>query len=340
MSRSVALVFAAAALLAGAAPLVEAQERAVQSDTHLGAQEVVSGGTKLWFRVAGSAREGAPPVVFLHGGPGQGSAHFDALVGPHLERSLRMVYLDQRGSGHSARPADGDYAIATLLDDIEALRRSLGVPRIALVGHSFGGLLALEYAARHPERVSGLVFVAGVYDMQLQCALRLATLAERRRAAFERVRGDTLDAQGRRRSDCDLELRAFASGSEREAYSRETMFPDTAVAARIDSVEKAHGIRNSGEMGRALFSQGLLGYRFGGYDRVTMPVLVIAGSHDGAARAEGLRVLAERLPRGKFMEFERSGHFVYLDETLRFAREIAQFLRTPPIRQAGEPRPE
>lgn len=330
--RHIARAAVAVTLALGCHPhAVQPGPAATQEDVppglYPGTHEVVRGGVRLWYRVAGDAVANTPPVVFLHGGPGQGSAHFDALAGPWLERSLRMVYFDQRGSGHSDRPASGDYALSTLVEDVEALRQALGVPRIALVGHSFGGLLALEYAAKYPDRVSHLVFAAGLWDTPLQCRLRLQRVAELRPEAFARVRGDTLAPDGSRRSDCDLEFQAFSSGAEREAYNTEAMFRDPAVAARIDSVNTAHGIRNTGELGRALFSAGLLRYRFTAHDRLAMPVLVVAGRHDGAARPEGLRELARRLPDARFVEFEDSGHFIYLDEPERFARDLTAFLR-------------
>ena len=291
-----------------------------------GPHDAVVNGVRLWYRVAGDGTSGAPPVVFLHGGPGQGSAHFDALVGPALEPALRMVYLDQRGSGHSERPWTGAYSIDLLVEDLEGLRQHLGVPQIALVGHSFGGLLALEYASRYPDHVSRLVFVAGLWDTPMQCRLRLERLAEMRPDVYDRVAPDTLAADGSRRSDCDLEYAGFESGDDREAYAAATYYPDPAVQARIDSVEAAHGIRNTGELGGALFSGGLLDYRFQAFDRLTMPVLVIAGERDGAARPDGLRVLAERLPDSQFVEYPRAGHFVYVEEPDRFARDVTDFL--------------
>lgn len=291
-----------------------------------GPHEATLNGTRHYYRVGGSAPAGTPPVVFLHGGPGQGSAHFDALVGPFMERDLRVVYFDQRGSGGSQRPANGDYAVPTLVEDIEALRQHLGVPRLALIGHSFGGLLGLEYAAKYPERVSHLVFVAGVWDMAMQCRLRAQRLALLRPEAYARVRNDSLAPDGSRRSDCDHEFRALR-GAERDRYNTELMFPDPAVEARMDSVNLARGVRNTGEMSRALFQGGFLHYRFTAHSRLTMPVLVIAGRFDGAAQPEGLRALAERLPNARFVEFERSGHFVYLDEPDRFARTVSGFIR-------------
>ena len=290
-----------------------------------GTHEVMLNGARHAFRVAGPMTPGAPPVVFLHGGPGQGSAHFDALAGPFMERQLRMVYFDQRGSGHSERPASGDYALATLVEDVEALRRALGVPKVALLGHSFGGLLALEYAAKYPQNVSHLVFVAGLWNFDLQCRLRGQRFAQLRPEAFARVRADTLAPDGSRRSDCDYEFRGLR-GAERERYNLEIMFPDPAVSTRIDSVNAARGVRNTGELTRGLFQRGLAQYRLASPERLTMPTLVVAGRFDGAAISDGLRELARVLPNARFVEYDRSGHFVYLDEPDRFAREVSAFV--------------
>ena len=299
-----------------------------------GAHDVVVDGVRLWYRVAGAGAPGAPPVVFLHGGPGQGSEHFDALVGPHLEPTLRMVYLDQRGSGRSERPWTRAYTVPRLVDDVEGVRRHLGADRIVVVGHSFGAILALEYAAAYPARTAGVVVAAGLWDAPLQCRLRLRTLAERRPDAYARVRADTLNADGTRRSDCELEFRAF-DNAERDRYNTEMMFPDPAVEARLDSANAAAGVRNTGELGQALFGSGaLLGYRFAAFDRVATPALVVAGAHDGAVRPEALRALADRLPRGRFAVYERAGHFVYLDEPARFARDLTAFVAgLPPARR-------
>lgn len=298
--------------------------------TPLSAQTIdtVVNGERLWYRVAGSARAGVPPVVFLHGGPGQGSHTFMVMAGPIIERHMRIVYFDQRGSGRSARPPGGNYSMHTLVEDIEGLRRHLGVPRIAVLGHSFGGTLALEYAARYPRRVSHVIFVAGLYDAPLQCRYRRARLAQLKPEAYARVAADSLDDDGKRRGDCDYEFLALR-GAEREAYNNQIMFPDLAVGQRQDSIQQASGLRNTGELGAALFKAGLLEYRFKGYDKLRMPVLVIAGRHDGAAGTEPLELLAGRLPNARFLEFESSGHFVYLDEPERFAREVGAFVAVP-----------
>jgi len=296
-----------------------------------GAHNVVLNGVRFYYRVGGAAPAGTPPVVFLHGGPGQGSEHFDALAGPVMERQLRMVYYDQRGSGLSERPVNRDYAIATLVDDIEALRQELGTPKLALIGHSFGAVLALEYAAKYPTNVSHVIIVAGLWDTSVQCPLRLERFAALRPDVYARARNDTISSDGSRRNDCDIELRARNGlGDDRRRFDLQTVFTDSSMATRLDSVNTARHVVYGWEINRAVMEAGMNRYRFTRFDAVTAPVLVIAGKLDGAVIPEGLRPLAEKLPHARYVEFEKSGHFVYLDEPERFAREVRAFIQSTP----------
>jgi proline iminopeptidase len=326
--RSPWLALLAVAGVAAAGATAAAQEAVPGGGLAAGEHVVAVDGVRLWYRVAGTGPADAPPVVFLHGGPGGNSHDFAAVQGPLLEGSLRMVYTDQRGSGRSERPADGAYSIARLVDDLEGLRRAMGAPRISLVAHSFGATLALEYAAKHPERVARLVYVDGLWNAPEQCRARRDRLAALHPAALARVLADTLRPDGTRLSDCELEFRALPP-AEREAFNDAGLFHGEAARRLHAETNAASGLRNTGEMSRALFRQGLLEYRFTGHDRVTMPVLVIVGRHDHQGGMEPQRALARLLPRARFVEFEDSGHFPYLEEPQRFAREVVDFLAGP-----------
>src|SRR5438309_8045682 len=112
-------------------------------------------GASLYVRERG---EGLP-VVVLHGGP-----DFDRrYLLPDLDRLaafLRLMYYDQRGRGLSAAGVRAeDVSMSSEMDDLDALRRRLGVETWAVLGHSWGAVLAIEYAVRHPERVSHLVLM-------------------------------------------------------------------------------------------------------------------------------------------------------------------------------------
>jgi proline iminopeptidase len=238
-----------------------------------------------------------------------------------------MVYFDQRGSGRSDRPQNGDYAIPTLVADIQALRQVLGVPRIALIAHSFGVLLALEYAAEHPANVTRVVLSGGVSDLPAAIRAQCERLAEVNPEAYTRAK----EAAAGGEMACDI-FRALP-GRQAETFFESNMFPDRRTLARIDSVDAANGYRNTGEMGRALFAGGLLQYRFARHEHLTMPVLVIAGLQDHQGGREPHRELVRRLPNARLLEYERSGHFMYVDEPERFTRDVTAFLSAPSDQQ-------
>ena len=99
----------------------------------------------------------ALPVVFLHSCAGNGSQWSAQLE--HLRAERRAIALDWRGHGHSGVPANGDYSFLTMADDVDEAVGRLGIERFVLVGHSAGGLVALQYVADHPECVAGLLLV-------------------------------------------------------------------------------------------------------------------------------------------------------------------------------------
>jgi proline iminopeptidase len=112
-------------------------------------------GAELYVRQIGAGH----PVVVLHGGP-----DFDhSYLVPELDQvadSCRLIYYDQRGRGRSAAGVHPeDVTIESEVDDLDQVRRSLQLGRIAVLGHSWGGVPAMEYATRHSERVSHLILM-------------------------------------------------------------------------------------------------------------------------------------------------------------------------------------
>jgi pimeloyl-ACP methyl ester carboxylesterase len=107
------------------------------------------------LHVDDGGRGDAVPVLFVHGN-GANLTQWSAQL-QHLRRSRRAVAFDLRGMGLSAAPANGDYSIAAMVDDVDAVADALGLRRFVIVGHSYGGAVVTAYAAKHPERVAGVV---------------------------------------------------------------------------------------------------------------------------------------------------------------------------------------
>lgn len=97
-------------------------------------------------------------LVLLHGLASQ--AHIWDLVAPKLIDSFRVIALDQRGHGLTDKP-DVSYDFASITHDLDAVLDVLRIDRAVLIGHSWGGNVALQYAVDHPHRVSGLVLIDG-----------------------------------------------------------------------------------------------------------------------------------------------------------------------------------
>jgi len=116
-------------------------------------------GGRVYVRVNGDLRGPKPPIVMLHGGPGGTHAHFlPALV---LADERAVILYDQLDSGQSDRPGDpANWRVSRFVDEAELIRKALGVDRWHLLGHSWGGTLALEYGARRPAALRGLALAS------------------------------------------------------------------------------------------------------------------------------------------------------------------------------------
>ena len=278
-----------------------------------------SDGIQLWYRVAGVSK--GVPVLFLHGGPGEGSQAMQALGGPALEKKVRMVYLDQRGSGQSERPKDEKfYSLALLESDVDLIRRGLGVEKIVLLAHSAGTPIALDYAADHPEHVAGLILTGAVPDLPAA----VDALCGRLKATHPDLYPKAVAAASPGRV-CDP-FAGFPDGQAQQAFNDDNMFPDDAVRQRVNWLDHIPSLANSGEMGSALFKQGLFNYRFSRPERITMPLLFIAGGKDFQTAIAPQRALAAKVRDGKVIVYPNAGHFMFAEEPERFAADVAAFM--------------
>lgn len=116
---------------------------------------VRSGKYKVWTKTIG---DGPVKVLLLHGGPGASQAYLEAMESFLPQAGIQMIYYDQLGCGNSDRP---DYpalwTLAAYVDEVEDVRRGLGLDRFVLYGHSWGGILAIDYALKYQGRLRGLV---------------------------------------------------------------------------------------------------------------------------------------------------------------------------------------
>jgi proline iminopeptidase len=154
-------------------------------------------GATLYVKELGA--EDAPPVVVLHGGP---AAHHDYLLPAFAELAgaFRLVFYDQRGGGRSTVTREADLSWPRHVEDVGAVLDALSLARPHLVGYSFGGLWAMLFAARHPDRVARLALVSSVPGWHGYRARLEERLAAAQSSAAVKTEREALERSGLRES--------------------------------------------------------------------------------------------------------------------------------------------
>ena len=254
------------------------------------------------------------PVIVLHGGP-----DFDhSYLLPDLDRlkdSCRLIYYDQRGRGKSAegvRPED--VTLVSDVDDVERVRRHFQLDAVVVLGHSWGTVLALEYALRHPAHVSHLVLMnpapASANDvavMRKSYLGKLGTDMDRQRALMSSAAyqaGDPDAVAARYRIHFQVALRRVED-FDRLMKTMTAAFRSQGSAGII----KARAVED--RLMRDTWQRP-------GYDlipklrNVRIPTLVIAGDHDFIPLEIAERI-THALPDARLVTIKDCGHFAFLE---------------------------
>lgn len=296
--------------------------------------DVVVNGVRLTYWTSRPIQPDDVPVLFLHGGPGYNSYSFRMTAGKALDRRYPMVYLDERGSGESERPWRGDYALPTLVADIEGLRRVLGVERMVVAGHSFGGTLAVEYGQTYPQHVARLVLIDAAVDLPAAMASWVQTLQQQFPAAYaaaERSEAGKMLSATPAGDPCALARARMAfvgAGTatlpDGRVFHDYQQFHVLAAKAEQERLDAQSGLHNTGEIGNALLapSSDFICYTVRHPERLTMPTLIVVGRHDRAVGVTPQRALASRLPQAQLVVLDDSAHFPYQEQPEAFLRAL------------------
>ena len=273
-------------------------------------------GTELVYHVRGDGE----PLLCLPGGPMRASAYLEDLGG--LARHRRLILLDLRGTGDSAVPADpASYRCDRLIDDVLALQDHLGLDRVDVLGHSAGANIAVQYALRHPGRVSRLALVTPSGR-----AAGLEPDAAMRRATIERRQGEPWFAEAAAAFD------RIAAGGEAEEdwvamaplfYGR---WDDAAQA--LDAAGEAQ----TNEGAAAIFAaEGAFdpSATRAGLATLDTPALVLGGGVDLQRPPAVTTEYAGLFGHATLVIQPDAGHFPWLDDPSQFVATVTAFLDAP-----------
>ena len=262
-------------------------------------------GTELFYVEVG---EGLPCLV-MHGGLGFDHTYLHPWLDP-LGDVMHLVYYDHRGNGRSGRPPSDTITFEQLCADADALREHLGFEKVAVVGHSFGGFIALEYSLRYPERLSHLILLDTMpnfdYEEEFGAGLR-------RKGATPEQR-EALDAS----ADTDAEMwRLWKLMEPLYFHTFDADLAERVTGKTIPSVEAY-------EAGDAILEGWDLTARLG---EISAPTLIVAGEDDIICPPSQAKIMHERIPNSELVIFGRSGHVPYVEEPEAFFDAVLGWLR-------------
>jgi proline iminopeptidase len=278
-------------------------------------------GTRIYFDVEGMGlvpdgrrmRE-RPVAMVIHGGPGGDHSGFKPGFSP-LTARMQMVYFDHRGQGRSERGDPASYTLDENVEDMEALRRHLGVGPIVSIGTSYGGMVAMAHAARYPDAVSHLVLIVtaahGGFIPRAQAIMRERGTPEQQAVCKALWAGEFRT---------DEELRNYyAVMAPMYARSHDAAASDPARARAIHSPEALNRAFGPDGFLRTFDLRGEL-------PRITAPTLVLAGRHDWICPPEFSEEIARLIPGADLRIFEGSSHSIRADEPEAMVDAILGFL--------------
>ena len=271
--------------------------------------EIVLHGHRVSYRTAGEG----PVVLLIHGITGTSEQWNDVI--PLLAEHYTVLAPDLLGHGHSAKPR-GDYSLGAYAVGIRDLMIALGHQRATVVGHSLGGGIALQFSYEYPvfsERL--VVSSSGGLGREVHPLLRAATLpgselvlpliASRRVLSMGILAGGLLQRLGLRAAP-DLAEMARGYASLSDAGARQAFIHT--VRAVLDP----------------------MGQRVAANDRLylaeMMPSLIMWGRRDPLIPCKHADAAHKAMPGSRLEIFESSGHFPHIDQPLRFARTLIDFI--------------
>lgn len=274
-------------------------------------------GGKVFYRVMGGGER--TPLILLHGGPGGRSCAFEVLS--ELATDRRVVRYDQLGSGKSDRPNDLSlWTTERFVEELDLVRRALGLKEVHILGHSWGGTLATEYLLTKGQE--GVV--SAVLSSPLISTPRWLADTNRLRGMLPKPVQAALD-------QCE----AVETADDPKCVEANSVFEERFVrgAKELPAVPACEGVTGGDQVYRHMWGAAeftatgtLRDYdRSGRLGELKLPVLFLAGRNDEAT-PETIADFQGRVPGAKMAVLEKSAHSTYRTETAEYVKIVRAFL--------------
>jgi proline-specific peptidase len=272
-------------------------------------------GGRVAYRIAG---EGERTLLTVHGGPGVPSSYIYSMADLAGD-AMRVVFYDQLGCGESDRPDDESlWVVDRFVEELEALRAALDLGRVDLWGHSWGGMLAQEYALAHPESLRTLVLASTICSASVHDE-ETARLID----GFPEPTAGLLRNAHQGGETSSPEYRAASAEFWGRHVCRIPFPPDVQRAVDDTSMVVLETMWGPDDV---TMRGNLVGWDVS--DRIAairVPTLVTVGGYDSLTETNA-RMIADRIAGSELVVFEESSHHALWEERERYMRVVRDFL--------------
>jgi proline iminopeptidase len=274
-----------------------------------------SGGLKIYYRTFGSGE----PLLIINGGPGMSSDGFMDIAKALSKNNTTIIY-DQRGTGKSTlqKPDTATITMQLMAEDIANLRRHLNIQKWAILGHSFGGMLASYYATLYPQNIQLLILSSsGGMDLGL-----LSYVANRVNGKLSSQEADSLKYWNKKISDGDTSI--FAKLHSGFAMAPAYVYNRKNIPAIAERLTQGNPIING------LVWQDLQKIKFDCKNKLSQfkqPVLIIQGKQDIIEERTALEE-HKILKNSKLVFMDHCVHYGWLDRPDIYFPEVEKFLES------------
>lgn len=257
------------------------------------------------------------PVLVLHGGPGLDHHMFGDYL-DRLARDFRLVFVDQRSQGLSDRTAADTWSLPQMADDIVRLADALQIERYAVLGHSFGALVALQNAVDHPGVAAATIISSGFPSA------RYLEHVDHNLETFEpaSLRDQVASSWAREKDAQTAEQVRLLLHDQIPFHFADPLDP------RIPEYEE----RSAGAVYSADVLRRFALDEYGGIDvesklaSVLQPTLVLVGRHDRVCSLAASEAIRRGVPDAEMVVLEKSGHMTFVEENERYLDAVSGFL--------------
>jgi proline iminopeptidase len=279
---------------------------------------------EVWTRRVGD--NPSAKLLLLHGGPGATHEYFEGADDHLAPAGIEFIYYDQLGSVHSDQPTDPDlWDLDRFVDELEQVRIALGLDRNSffLLGHSWGGILATEYALRHGDRLKGLV----ISNMMASCPAYNAYANEVLKPSMDQAalaEIQALEAAGDVENPRYMELLLEHHYVHHVFRRPPEEWPDAVNRAFRINQQLYVQMQGPSELG---LSGSLTDWdRSADLHRIAVPTLVIGAAHDTMDPAY-MAWMASQLPNGRYLHCPDGSHMAMWDDEATYWNGLIEFIR-------------